>query len=157
LEALALKRLLHSTYKKEYAENTSPGRFGDALGIGGILFAGGALLGVVAGLGGLVFGLAAAPAIIAGSLLGVAMGVTGVLAGSVIATWRAERALERDIDNGTLVKRFEAEALTPAARQLRDVSAAVDFAAAVDALPATPEGPAAVPASLARISPPKAA
>jgi hypothetical protein len=128
----AVKALARNAYKKEYDEKTPAGPVAGFFGIGGALMVGGSFFGGIIGVGALLFGAAVAPAILTGAMLGFVFGMTGLIGGAVFANGRAQEALQRDLDNGTLVRRFQDEVLAPSAG-LSGPGPAAAFAAAAPA------------------------
>ncbi len=134
----AIRELARRAYDKEYQEKTPAGRAEMAIAIPSAFLFGGGFWGLVGGIGAAVFGVPAAPAILFGSLLAMVAGATGMLGSCIVSRDRADHALQRDLDNGTLVERFRQEVLQPAAAPsvkaappLADAGASASFAAAM--------------------------
>src|SRR5205085_1006821 len=94
-----------------------------------------------AGVGALLLGAAAGPALLVGGFLGAVCGMTGGLFGCIIGNGRAEDALDRDLDNGLLIRRFQDEVLAPSA-SLSGPGAKPAFTAAAERPSAGNDNPA---------------
>jgi hypothetical protein len=136
----ALKKLARTTYKSEYYDKTPSGAVETGLLSLGVFFVAGALLAGAAGVGALLLSAAAAPALIAGAVVSAALGIGGIASGVAITTARAEHALNRDLNNGVLIHRFEDEVL--ASNMLLGPGAAAAFTAAAGDAPVANDNPA---------------
>ena len=111
----AIKELARKAYKKEYDRDTPPGRTAEVFGVGGGLMMVGSIFAGFAGIVATLINPVTGPLVIIGAVGGFFLGATSMLFAAVVANDAANKALERDLDNGTLVKRFQDEVLAPSA------------------------------------------
>ena len=108
----ALKELARTAYRKEYIKKQPLGRVENAIFGTGFAAFGFGCLAVIGGLGMLAFGAAAAGPVLLGGFFATAVfGLPVMALGGSISQDKAIRALEQDIENGTLVARFQREIL----------------------------------------------
>ena len=110
------KQLARNAYRKEYVAKT-PVSFREKAFLypAATMLKGGAWI-AAAALTAMIFGVTAAAPVLAVSLLSVAAALPLMHFGSTLHDRRAEAALERDINNGTLIAHFQKQML-PQPRQ----------------------------------------
>jgi hypothetical protein len=135
----AIKELAHKAFEKEYAEKTPTGHWADIGAAGAILFAGGALT-FFAILGFSALGAPVAAGVGMAALIATAGGGMGILTSMMMMDEKIEAALQRDLNNGVLVKRFQDEILAPSATPPSPVTPA--FTAVHGGAPAGNDNPA---------------